>query len=524
MTMLWDGALVFIYNWRLTMGMLVFFAIVLFPIRPRFKTSRQPAFTSTGIFLALFVIFLLLLRLAFISKALFPSYFDSAQHYSLIKNILSDNAAQILQLLRTNYYHLGFHFLAAFFTFVFQSEITTTMLLLGQITLTLIPLPIFFIVKSITDSNGAGAFAMTLSAFGWYMPAHAVDWGKYPALMSIWLICYSLGLILLIQQSNFKIRLLYGLLTLAVILSIFVHSRALIVFGIIVFSWIVSSWWGRTSRSLQKITFISLIAIVLLEAAVVQRHDVLSLLLDPYLNQGLLNMLLVVLLSVFAYRSYPRLTFTILLTIGLLLVSVFIPVNGLFRSRPYLTLLDRPYVEMLLFMPLSLLGGLGLAGLDRVVKDRYKKYTVGVVISLVLIFTFLRHNFYPSECCVILGNDDVVAMAWMADQIPVEARIGVASTELRVVAENIAESAVGSDAGVWITPLIERWTVLLPYDSRFDEEETLAGLCQDQIEYLFVGELGQPFDRARLDFRPGWYRLLLTIPRTKVYEVIGCKL
>ena len=28
-------------------------------------------------------------------------------------------------------------------------------------------------------------FAVTLGALGWYMPAHAVNWGKYPALFGL---------------------------------------------------------------------------------------------------------------------------------------------------------------------------------------------------------------------------------------------------------------------------------------------------------------------------------------------------
>jgi len=73
-----------------------------------------------------------------------------------------------------------------------------------------------------------------------------------------------------------------------------------------------------------------------------------------YLGDGLIGAL-----SIIAFRKYPRLAFSALLTVALLTGGLFIPVPG----SPYLTLLDRPLVEMLMFIPLAILGGLGCAGL-----------------------------------------------------------------------------------------------------------------------------------------------------------------
>ncbi|HKI52672.1 MAG TPA: hypothetical protein VJ987_01005, partial [Anaerolineales bacterium] len=99
-----DGVSVFIDNWQLVIGILVFVAMLVFPIFSRLKTGPKPASILTKIFLVLFITLSLLLRLAYVSHALLPSYFDSATHYALIKNVLSQDLSLIFESLRTNYY------------------------------------------------------------------------------------------------------------------------------------------------------------------------------------------------------------------------------------------------------------------------------------------------------------------------------------------------------------------------------------------------------------------------------------
>jgi hypothetical protein len=531
-----DGVSVFIDNWPLITGMLLFFAAFTIPLFAPFKTDpstgsgqrHQPVFVSTNLFLTFFLVMSLLVRLAYVSKALFPSYFDSAHHYTLIKNIMINGLSQIFEIWRTDYYHLGFHFLATLLSSIFQVEITTTMLVLGQIILALMPLPFFFIIKHLTRSNWAGMFAIILSAFGWYMPAHGVDWGKYPALMSLVMIPFVLSLVYLFVQN--KDELQRGKRTFFIVMigsgflfTIFVHSRSLIVLGIVAIAWIGSVLWMRFPQLLKHLTFALLLVTLVFAVIFIQRSDILSLLFDPYLNKGVIVTSLVAVLSIFAYRSYPQLVFVSLMIICFLLISLFISLNGLFSSRPYLTLMDRPYVEMILFIPLSMLGGLGLAGLEKKKGKVYSKYLALIFMGGIVYHAFANYSFYPSDCCVIVGNDDAAAMAWMEDQLPVEARIGIASTELKVVAGDVVEGRVGADAGIWITPLTGRATVLLPNETEFDRQIALDSICRMRISHLFAGELGQTFDNARLNANSEWYRPLLAIQRTRVYKVIGCK-
>ena len=72
------------------------------------------------------------------------------------------------------------------------------------------------------------------------------------------------------------------------------------------------------------------------------------------------------------------------------------------------------------------------------------------------------------------------------------------------------------------TPLTGRTTVLVPSNLDFSQRAAVDYLCRAGVSHLFVGEAGRVFDRARLVARPEWYKPLLTMPRTGVYEVTGC--
>lgn len=493
----------------------------------RFKARPEPDTRSTGIFLLLFFLVSVFLRLAFVSKALLPSYFDSAQHYLLIKTIMARSTG-ILPALAVNYYHLGYHTLAAFMVSTWQSEITRTMLILGQMILAILPLAFFLLVKHETRSNLAGIFAVSLAAYGWYMPAHAVDWGKYPALISLSVIPFVLSLAYLLAQnkstlSPHKRWALMLSLGIGVLVSGVMHSRSLVIIGIACLAWIISVWQKKLSQGQQMWGFVLLIVAVVLEIIFVQRYDVLLLLLDPYSHKGVLVTILVLLLSIFAYKQYPQFTFACILAIGFLIVSLFIPVRGVVPGYANLTLLDRPFVEMILFMPLSLLGGLGLAGLQE--KIQYPK--LGILVGLlacgvVWINAVVTYDLYPSNCCVLVGHDDVTAMDWMNAKLPADARIGISATELKVLTSGSFEGYVGGDAGIWILPLIDRQTVPLRYDTNFGEQATLENLCQQGISHLYVGELGQNFNDSQLSAQPTWYKALLAMPKVRVYQVVGC--
>jgi hypothetical protein len=268
------------------------------------------------------------------------------------------------------------------------------------------------------------------------------------------------------------------------------------------------------------------------EIIFIQTKAVFGPLFDPYVNKGLLVTGIVLFLIIFAQWAFPRLAFASILAIFLLLGSLFIPVQGI-PGYANLTLLDRPFIEMILFFPLSLLGGLGLVGLDQSLQIAQtrparlvavgRKYISVFFVAVILVNAVFKYEVYPSGCCNIVGRDDLVAMDWMDKNFPENAHVLISSTEMMVLATDTFQGSVGSDAGIWINPLTGRVSMPLPYFSDFGQQTTLDTLCKMGITHIYVGETGLTFDDAKISPHPEWYQILLSMPKVKVYQVIGCK-
>jgi hypothetical protein len=188
---------------------------------------------------------------------------------------------------------------------------------------------------------------------------------------------------------------------------------------------------------------------------------------------------------------------------------------------------------MILFLPLSFLGGVGLAGLEQSLQKLparltntvsiWGKYISIFFIAVILINALFKYEVYPSGCCNIVGRDDLVAIDWMEKNLPVDARILISSTELRVLATDSFQGSVGGDAGIWINPITGRATTPLPYFSDFSQPATFDSLCQMGVTHIYVGERGLTFDDTKIIPHPDWYKILLSMPKVKVYQVIACK-
>ena len=528
---------------RLESGaLIIFIPVAIVAIVLLLRSRKEMLNGSKPVFFALLGLagIFIFLRLAFVSKTVIPLYFDSAQHYLFIKNLLAlpvSNTPVLFPWLGTVYYHLGFHMVAALIAAVWHADGINVMLILGQIILALIPLSVFFLVRNETQSDWAGLLAVLLAAFGWYMPAHAMDWGKYPALTSLMPIMFvvSLAYLSIRHRKTLSTGSYWGLnaiLLVAFGAAIFTHSRALVIFGIVALAWILATLWQRLPKLLQGALLGAMLVGIAAELRFIQTKDVLGPLFDPYTNKGLWITVLVLFLALFAQWAYPKLTFSLILAIALMLGSLFIPAQGI-PGYADLTLLDRPFVEMILFLPLSLLGGLGLAGLELVLSNTLSRPTKNVAIwgksigiffvAIILINALFKYEVYPSGCCNIVGRDDLVALDWMDKNLPASAHILTSSTELRVLATDEFQGSVGGDAGIWINPLTGRATTPLPFFTDFGQPATLDSLCKMGITHIYLGEIGSTFNDTKISPYPDWYKVLLSMPKVKVYQVVGCQ-
>ena len=493
---------------------------------------------SSVILIILFFALSLIARLAYLKDIFVPPYFDSVEHLRIIKELVdgfsSSAFLDTLPNLTPNYYHLGFHFLASLLTFGLRADSIDVILVLGQIVLASIPIPVFFLIRYETKNNIAAFLGMLLAGFGWYMPGFAVNWGKYPALMGIltFEMVLSLAYIISRRKTTQNRSILIIFLILGIFTSTLIHSRTLIIIFISFLSWIIVNRIDSLPKLHQyKILGIQLFGILIL-GTLIQKDPLLKLALDPYLNEGLLITIVVLILIPFAWLKFPRGVYFNLLFILFIFLCLFISVGGILPIFADQTLLDRPFVEIILYFPLSLLGGLGLAGLLESLKNikglskRAYKYamflTAFFFIGIAGILPIKNYGFYPSDCCNFLKYDDTIAFEWLRKNVPSDARILVASSKLSVLPSSTSFDDAGADAGIWIPQLTGRKIIMMTYETDFLSTETVKYLCQKQIDYLYVGGTNQSFNSMQLHEKTEWYKENLFLQNTQLYQLVAC--
>ena len=510
--------------------------VVVFSSRSTFKdkTSFLRSMLWSGSFFAL----TLLLRLAFLAKTFVPPYFDSVEHYRIVKELTTalENSTLLktLPTLTSSYYHLGFHFLASLLTIGLHADSIDVILILGQVILAAIPIPIFFILRAETQSDAAAFWGMFLAGFGWYMPGFAVNWGKYPALGGLLALEVVLGYAYLISRKtpvgNRFIQVSF--LVVGILISAFVHTRTVVIIVIALLSWFIAGKMRSLPRIYRYVSSGILLVGILVLGTIIQREPLLKLTLEPYLGAGIWITLTVLVLSPFVWIKFPRGAYFSLLFIFCVLAALFIPVPAWSPVLEKQTVLDRPFVEMVLYLPLSAFAGLGLAGLLHLLEGReflpeqksvYVRNSVAIVlIGVTSLIAIERYDFGPSDCCRFVGYDDTVAMDWLNRNVPSDARILIAGTQMNVLPSGPSAELVGTDAGIWIPALTGRSIIFAPVGMDFQSENTLEQLCQEQVDYVYVGGTSQTFNAAQLEEKSDWYKGVLFLPHVRLYQLTGC--
>ncbi len=490
------------------------------------KKIPAPFGRLSWLLLALVLAFLLslLTRLVFLADVLLPSYFDGALHYQISQHLL-DHFGQwpweTSSPLVNGYYHVGFHLLMACAAFVTNLKVGQVILILGQVTLAVMPFPVFLATRRETGSALAAFFALILAGWGWNMPAHALNWGKYPALAGLLVVQFVLAVAFTATRNTsrgIKISLI-ALFVAGAVGSALMHTRSLVVIFIFVFGYFAAMFWEKLPGKFKWAILALFIAALAGLVIYIESRSILNLVFDPYLRAGLWVTLLAAALSPFALRRFTRLAMTCLLVLLLLLVSLLLPLPGELFQTP----LDRPFVQMILYLPLALLGGLGLAGLRA---ESFRAWQIALVtvaaFSAVFVSIGREYPFSASTCCILFKTDDAVAFDWMEENLPDDAHLLIAGNTLNVFdIQNPAELR-GADGGVWIAPLTGRRVSMEHLGLDFSVEETLDSLCQRDITHIYIGGAPERFNLAGLQSRPEWYVQQLTLPGAQVFKIRGC--
>ena len=349
--------------------------VILFIIHLR----RWLSFRFNVLYFIAFLI-ILIIRLAFLKELLMPPYSDPVEHFKIVQDFLTPNTPpESFYSISGHYYHFGFHSLAAWLFTLVNTSSPLVLALWGQMFLAFIPFSVLGLVGSITQNKISAWTAFLLAGFGWEVPAFVANWGKYPMLAGVAAFTAPLVALHLLSHKSNKKSLLLGI-TLVFGVT-FLHTRLLISIILAILAYSLSIHFTDSLMAKNKI-----IKLVLLAGSVF-----LSLwfhwetFLQAYYNTYFVILLGIILLLPFAFRVFPALAITVLIyLLGVGLVSE-IPTPAILQSYSY-SLLDRTFVQISLFLPLSILGGLGVSGLWKALANHnLLRKGIILVISFLLI-------------------------------------------------------------------------------------------------------------------------------------------
>jgi hypothetical protein len=491
-------------------GFIIFLCAVILLVqalfRREFKVRSDPVLMPVVLAISL----LLLVRLSFLKHILLPAYSDSPIHYQILTGILHPELAGHSRLSLGNvldtYYHFGFHSLAAWLTSMTGFDPADMISLLGQIFLVLAPLSVFFLAYTLTRNAAAASFSALLTFAGWMMPAFAVNWGKFPALGSLAMMPAVLPFFLPREVGDLRkpSRWLWiAVLTAGVTLM---HTRIILCILMAVACWYLSRRI-QTENELKPAQSIRLALFYILSL-----WPMIDLIRNFYLNPVVLVIFL--LLLPFAFQAHARLCIAVFfLTFGLWLI-VFVP-SHVNENVPLL--LDRQFVEMMLYLPFSILGGAGFAGLLKKLPSQGWQLGLAAALLAAVMFNLLRGaSVSPDGCCDYFKQDDQHAFGWLAENSP-------KGTLVLIPAFDDNGKVVGTDSGIWIYPLLGRDTNKLPFNTNWNSSRTLEEICNfgAQKLYIYMGGRDYSFADSQLA-RDTSFKPVFEAGQVRIYEVTGC--
>ncbi len=457
------------------------------------------------------IITLLVLRLAFLEQIILPPYSDSPVHYEIVVGFLHPGLGESQKLSLTtifrDYYHFGFHSVAAWLSLIARLSPQQSISLLGQIFLMVVPLAVYALTHELTRSPIGSGFAALLAGIGWSMPAFAVNWGKYPAVSALAVMPAIIAAILLAARDE-RIRPVQIVSGAFLLLGAsLMHTRMLVLGAFAAAAYFLSQGINPgEGMSLSRAARLALLYII-------SFLPLYRILLDFY--GGIPVLIALAVLLPFAFQGHPRLSTGVFFFTFLLWLGVYIPFLPGENGR---TLLDNQFVAIALFAPLSVMGGAGMAGmmLQLSMRPAIRLTAITVLLATVLL-GFSPKHFYPDACCNYFRADDQNAFQWIRKNATDHSLFLISAFEEQ-------GQSIGTDAGIWITPLTGRPANKVQYNTEWTWPAEMQEVCRMGASdiYIYTGGQEYSFDGSRLSGLT-FVRRVFASGRTAIYRVTGCQ-
>ncbi len=492
-------------------GYLILFFSIFILIKGLWIGDIKIAWDFHLVFVGLIVFLLLIIRLSFLKHIILPPYSDSPIHYQIVYGLLHPESNAISNLsfgnIFKNYYHFGFHGVVAWLALIARIDPANVISLAGQIFLVTAPLSVLFLVYVLTNDGNGALFAGLLAAIGWPMPAFAVNWGKYPAFISLALLPAFIAFSYLYIRSQTKpFRTFHWVIMLAIGI-VLIHTRILICLVLALTAYYVSNRLANKN----EIEFPQSVRLSVL--FILSLWPISQLIANFYLRFPVWVVFLILL--PFAFHAHPKLSVGIFFyTTGMWLITL-VP-HMVFRNDQML--LDRQFLEIMLYIPFSVMGGLGFAGMiKKIPPDKSLRWIAVSVLVGCVLFNFRNSaSLLPSSCCDYFQQSDQLAFQWLRENVSKKSLVLISSFE-------DDNKVFGTDAGIWIYPLTGINTNKLPFDTVWDVPDVIKEICSSSTEntYIYMGGKQHSFDNAQLE-PERWIDSVFKSGETEIYQVSKC--
>jgi len=492
---------------------------------------------ATPLTLILIFLFSLAIRLIMVRDLATPAWVDSVHHALITRLILSfgsypSSYAPYWDINPTDY-HPGFHSIVAAFTWISNLSIDQSMLILGQVLNALAVFSVYLFTKTLTRSSSAGLFAGVITGFLTPMPTYYTSWGRYTELTGLLILPVAFALIQLLMDGK-TTKGKYWIIILGAITSgglFMVHYRVIVFLGCLIFSYFViyllikKSMLSTNTALILLMIFITVIVGVFLVFPWMSqtiKYTVLPIIKPTgnssvqffqdfswaYLTAALGKLTLVIAGLGLIWGMIERKRFPYLLLVWTILLFLIANFDAL--KIPGGGLISNASVEIMLFMPVSILGGYFINQIIIHWKDLIPKQFEILFQATILILTVLVAYSGSKQLVTIINpitilsrSADLPAIDWVRENIPENETIVI-----NPFAWGYGIFA-GSDGGYWISPLSGRETLPPPvlYGLGSDRKQineksqkviNLGSnpvalwnfLSSNQLHYIYIGAKG----------------------------------
>jgi len=428
----------------------------------------------------------LVLRFANIQGIVLPLWVDSVHHSALARLIAEQgmipNSYRPFADVDAMYYHVGYHSRVVTVAWLSGASIEQELLVLGQVLNALVPVSLYVLAARWTGNAVGGLAAMIVVGTVSLMPAYYVTWGRYTQLEGL--------VILPIAMLAFEAALSRGenrWLIIAALLGaglFLIHYRVVVFFATFVVAMLL--WqtfvYRRRGQSIRHLWLRAAgVAALALLVSAPWLWRILSTAVFPLdtfttrfyttpegnavpfdlLSIGTMPALFVLaslsaLLALWLSKRSARYVIVVLLW----LVLTAVVHNPAWFGLPQLWILENFSAVIALFVPLSLLIGMGVTTLVEFAAERFRLRIVPLeriatlLLLVVALWTAPNMLNIVNPVTVLAEADDLMAMDWIRANTP--------SSAIFLVNEQVWLSPIyaGTDGGYWIPNLTGRRTTM----------------------------------------------------------------